>query len=51
MRLRRLWRPFLEMISLFLAQSRETAGRLVKIGAPAERVKVTGNLKYDVQSK
>jgi 3-deoxy-D-manno-octulosonic-acid transferase len=49
MRLRRLWRPFLEMISLFLAQSRETAERLVKIGAPVGRVKVTGNLKYDVR--
>ena len=49
MRLRRLWRPFLKMISLFLAQSRETAERLVKIGAPVERVKVTGNLKFDVR--
>ncbi len=49
MRLRRLWRPFLEMISLFLAQSGETSERLVRIGAPAERVKVTGNLKYDVR--
>jgi 3-deoxy-D-manno-octulosonic-acid transferase len=49
MRLRRLWRPFLEIISLFLAQSRETAERLVKIGAPVERVRVTGNLKYDVR--
>ncbi len=49
-RLRRLWRPFLEKISLFLAQSKETAERLVKIGAPAERVKVTGNLKYDVRA-
>jgi 3-deoxy-D-manno-octulosonic-acid transferase len=49
MRLRRLWRPFFEMISLFLAQSKETAERLVKIGAPMERVKVTGNLKYDVR--
>src|SRR5438552_3288589 len=28
MRLRRLWRPFLEMISQFLAQSEETAQRL-----------------------
>jgi 3-deoxy-D-manno-octulosonic-acid transferase len=50
MRLRRLWRPFLEMISLFLAQSKETADRLVKIGAPAERVRVMGNLKYDVRA-
>jgi len=48
--LRRLWRPFLERISLFLAQSKETAERLVKIGAPAERVKVMGNLKYDVRA-
>ena len=51
MRLRRLWRPFLEMISLFLAQSRETAERLAKIGAPTARVRVMGNLKYDVQSR
>jgi 3-deoxy-D-manno-octulosonic-acid transferase len=49
MRLRRLWRPLLKRISQFLAQSGETAERLVKIGAPAERVKVTGNLKYDVR--
>ena len=51
MRLRRLWRPFLEKISLFLAQSRETAERLAAIGAPAERIKVMGNLKFDVQAK
>jgi 3-deoxy-D-manno-octulosonic-acid transferase len=49
MRLRRLWRPFLGKVSLFLAQSEETAGRLVKIGAPAGRVRVSGNLKYDVR--
>ena len=49
MRLRRLWRPFLKEISLFLAQSKESAERLVKIGAPVERVKVMGNLKYDVR--
>jgi 3-deoxy-D-manno-octulosonic-acid transferase len=49
MRLRGLWQPFLKMISLFLAQSQETAERLVAIGAPAERVKVMGNLKYDVR--
>jgi 3-deoxy-D-manno-octulosonic-acid transferase len=49
MRLRRLWRPLLGKVSLFLAQSKETAERLVKIGAPAERVRVSGNLKYDVR--
>ncbi|MBB5339765.1 3-deoxy-D-manno-octulosonic acid transferase [Tunturiibacter gelidoferens] len=51
MRLRRLWRPFLEMIALFLAQSTETADRLIKIGASETRVRVTGNLKYDVQAR
>ncbi len=49
LRLRRLWRPLLGKISLFLAQSKETAERLVQIGAPAERVRVTGNLKYDLR--
>ena len=50
MRLRGLWGPRLEKISLFLAQSAETAERLVKMGARAERVRVTGNLKYDVRA-
>jgi 3-deoxy-D-manno-octulosonic-acid transferase len=50
MRLRQLWRPFLERISQFLAQSNETAERLVRIGAPPERVSVMGNLKYDVRA-
>ena len=50
MRLRRLWRPLLVKVSLFLAQSKETAERLVKIGAPVERVRVTGNLKYDAKA-
>jgi 3-deoxy-D-manno-octulosonic-acid transferase len=49
MRLRRLWRPLFEKISLFLAQSEETAERLIRIGAPAGRVQVTGNLKYDLK--
>jgi 3-deoxy-D-manno-octulosonic-acid transferase len=33
---------------LFLAQTREDHKRLVDIGAPAERVEVSGNLKFDV---
>jgi len=49
MRLRRLWRPLLAKVSLFLAQSDESAERLLRIGAPAERVRVAGNLKYDVR--
>ncbi|WP_035359728.1 3-deoxy-D-manno-octulosonic acid transferase [Edaphobacter aggregans] len=50
LRLRRLWRPLLERVSLFLAQSEENSRRLVRIGARAERVRVTGNLKYDVKA-
>jgi 3-deoxy-D-manno-octulosonic-acid transferase len=49
LRLRALWRPFLRHVSLFLAQSDENAERLKQIGAPAERVRVSGNLKYDVR--
>lgn len=47
--LRRLWRPLLAKISLFLAQSTETADRLRQIGAPVDRIEVTGNLKYDLR--
>jgi len=50
LRLRRLWRPLLGKVSLYLAQSEETAERLRRIGAPAERVRVTGNLKYDLRA-
>jgi 3-deoxy-D-manno-octulosonic-acid transferase len=50
LRLRRLWRPLLEKISLYLAQSQENADRLIRIGAPADRVHMTGNLKYDVRA-
>jgi len=51
LRLRRLWRPLLEQISMFLAQSEETAERLLRIGVRPERVQMTGNLKYDVQAE
>jgi len=49
LRLRRLWRPLLAKVALFLAQSAETAERLIQIGVPAERVQITGNLKYDLR--
>jgi 3-deoxy-D-manno-octulosonic-acid transferase len=49
--LRRLWRPLLHGVSLFLAQSEENAKRLIQIGALAERVGVSGNLKYDVKTQ
>lgn len=49
------WKRFIEPLfhsilrwpALFLAQSEEDAARLASIGAPEERVEVTGNLKYD----
>ncbi len=36
-------------IDLFLAQTEEDAQRLIAIGAPAGRVRVSGNLKFDVR--
>ena len=49
-RLRRRWRPFLEMLTLVLAQSAEDARRFLAIGVPEERVRVGGNLKFDVRA-
>jgi len=37
----------LENISLFAMQSEEDARRIRELGAPADRVLVTGNIKYD----
>jgi 3-deoxy-D-manno-octulosonic-acid transferase len=34
--------------SLYLMQSEEDAARLIALGAPRERIYVTGNLKYDL---
>jgi 3-deoxy-D-manno-octulosonic-acid transferase len=47
-RFRRLLTIVLRQVDLFLTQTSEDARRLEEIGAPAERVKVTGNLKFDV---
>jgi 3-deoxy-D-manno-octulosonic-acid transferase len=41
-------RRMLVHIDLFLAQSQEDCARLQSIGAEAERLQVTGNLKFDV---
>src|SRR5215467_454997 len=38
----------LRSVDVFLAQTPEDARRLIEIGAPDERVRVTGNLKFDV---
>ena len=50
MRLRAVWGPRLREVTLFLAQSEETAERLRRMGVAGERVKVTGNLKFDVRA-
>ncbi|MFZ0641130.1 MAG: 3-deoxy-D-manno-octulosonic acid transferase [Candidatus Acidiferrales bacterium] len=39
----------LQSAELFLAQSAEDASRLKEMGAPEEKVEVTGNLKYDLE--
>jgi 3-deoxy-D-manno-octulosonic-acid transferase len=46
--LRALWKPLLEKITIFLAQSDETAQRLERMGAP--RIQTTGNIKYDASN-
>ena len=46
-------RPFLRSVlsnaSAFLMQSEKDAGRVRELGAPADRVQVFGNLKYDLE--
>jgi 3-deoxy-D-manno-octulosonic-acid transferase len=40
-------KPVLQQIDLFAMQSVEDANRIGKIGAPLERILVTGNVKFD----
>ncbi len=47
-RFRFILKRVLRNIDLFLAQTSEDASRLRDIGAPADRVQVSGNLKFDV---
>jgi 3-deoxy-D-manno-octulosonic-acid transferase len=47
-RFRGLLREVLKNVDLFLAQTAEDAARLERIGAAAERVRVAGNLKFDL---
>jgi 3-deoxy-D-manno-octulosonic-acid transferase len=47
-RFRRLLTGVLQRVDLFLTQTAVDAQRLQEIGAPAERVHITGNLKFDV---
>ena len=50
----RRFRPILKRVllnvDLFLAQTAEDAARLRDIGAPGDRVEVSGNLKFDVST-
>jgi 3-deoxy-D-manno-octulosonic-acid transferase len=48
MTLKALWRPLLQKVTLFLAQSDETAKRLQQMGAA--RIETTGNIKYDASN-
>lgn len=50
LKLRALWQPFLSRLSAVLAQSQTDADRLGALGCPAERVTVSGNLKFDVRA-
>ena len=49
LRFQSLLRPVMQNIDTLLAQSEQDARRLVKIGAPADRVQVGGNLKFEVK--
>lgn len=44
---RRLFRRVFADVDRYCAQSEESARRLVALGAPADRVAMTGNLKFD----
>jgi 3-deoxy-D-manno-octulosonic-acid transferase len=46
---RGLLRPVLADVAVFAMQSDEDARRIVALGAPADRVFVTGNLKYETR--
>jgi 3-deoxy-D-manno-octulosonic-acid transferase len=48
--LRRLWKPLLGQLGSVLAQSQTDAERLIALGCAAERVRVAGNLKFDVRA-
>ena len=49
LRFQKLLRRVMENVQLFLAQSEEDARRLIQMGALAERVQVSGNLKFEVK--
>lgn len=48
-RLRRLLGPLLDPVRVWGVQSDQDAARLAALGVPAERVRVTGNLKFEAR--
>ncbi len=46
----RLLRPLLAPITIALAQDEQSARRLAAMGIPAERIRTTGNVKFDARS-
>ncbi|MBI4340899.1 MAG: 3-deoxy-D-manno-octulosonic acid transferase [Candidatus Omnitrophica bacterium] len=46
-RIARWVRPLLRQVDQWLMQSREDADRIIALGAPPDRVQVTGSLKWD----
>ena len=48
LRFRSLLRRVMQNVDLVLAQSEEDARRLAKIGAPEQRIRVSGNLKFEI---
>ncbi len=50
LRLRSLWRKVLGGVSFALTQTAEDQSRLIAIGMDADRVRMGGNLKFDVRS-
>jgi 3-deoxy-D-manno-octulosonic-acid transferase len=47
MKIRSFFKEVFTQVTLFCMQSQEDAARIQEIGAPAEKVMVTGNLKFD----
>ncbi|MFA5089925.1 MAG: 3-deoxy-D-manno-octulosonic acid transferase [Candidatus Omnitrophota bacterium] len=43
-----LFRPILNKVTLFCLQSENDAGRLIRLGVLPEKIKVTGNMKFDI---
>jgi 3-deoxy-D-manno-octulosonic-acid transferase len=49
-RMQWIWGRVVRKPALWLMQSEEDARRLIRVGAPADRVQVAGNMKYDIRA-